>query len=532
MTISVQELLKSNLPQGFTGSRGETGFTGSIGFTGSQGETGFTGSVGFTGSQGETGFTGSVGFTGSQGIQGVGGEWVLVNSNYTASSADMLICDSSGGTFTITMPFEPAAGDYVKLADANSWKDINVTVDGNEETFEGTAAQLILNVEEVLVTLIYDGSTWQVFTNVGPVGQSWDVGDIRYTSQTLNAPEWLKADASIYLQNTYPQLFESLGLLRNNFQYDGVFSDAEILEDYTDIYQILYEDNILIAAGDSGKLSTSTDGITWTFRNSQLTDEISLLFYANSLFFAISGRALSTSTDGITWTLRTTNFTEFSEITSITYGNGLYIIAGSEGQLATSTNGESWTLRTSEFDSSRINGLAFGNDIFVAVGEEGKIATSADGESWSLISSSILIELQQITFITFGANTFIFGRDGTLLQSEDFTSIEVVNENFVGFISLPTNSFALKYTNDMFVFIGRVDRGTLTIVTSKDGIVWEQNYFVNTSNPRSFTYFNQSFLITTSNPYLLSISEPYDLDTQFTTPKMPKINGSTAYIKT
>ncbi len=65
-------------PQGYTGSRGETGYVGSAsiapgprGYTGSQG-AGFTGSqgdLGYTGSQG-AGFTGSAGYVGSRGIQG------------------------------------------------------------------------------------------------------------------------------------------------------------------------------------------------------------------------------------------------------------------------------------------------------------------------------------------------------------------------------------------------------------------------------------------------------------------------------
>lgn len=59
--------------RGYTGSRGNTGFTGSpsttIGFTGSRGLIGYTGSAGtdatgFTGSAGNTGFTGSPGSSG------------------------------------------------------------------------------------------------------------------------------------------------------------------------------------------------------------------------------------------------------------------------------------------------------------------------------------------------------------------------------------------------------------------------------------------------------------------------------------
>lgn len=90
MSITIQSLLRTNLPRGpvgFTGSLGGTGFTGSQGpaggFTGSRGETGFTGSQGeagpaggYTGSQGVTGFTGSqgdLGYVGSQGSSGFTG---------------------------------------------------------------------------------------------------------------------------------------------------------------------------------------------------------------------------------------------------------------------------------------------------------------------------------------------------------------------------------------------------------------------------------------------------------------------------
>jgi hypothetical protein len=69
MAISIQQIMVDGSPIGYTGSRGDLGFTGSQG-TGFTGSAGFTGSLGFTGSQGEVGFTGSqgeVGFTGSQG---------------------------------------------------------------------------------------------------------------------------------------------------------------------------------------------------------------------------------------------------------------------------------------------------------------------------------------------------------------------------------------------------------------------------------------------------------------------------------
>jgi hypothetical protein len=66
MKISVQEIIQNSSPRGYTGSQGDTGYTGSqgLGFTGSRGEDGYVGAdgaQGYTGSQGEVGYTGSAG---------------------------------------------------------------------------------------------------------------------------------------------------------------------------------------------------------------------------------------------------------------------------------------------------------------------------------------------------------------------------------------------------------------------------------------------------------------------------------------
>jgi hypothetical protein len=47
---------------------------------------------------------------------------------------------------------------------------------------------------------------------------------------------------------------------------------------------------------------------------------------------------MTTSTDGITWTTRTSGFGA-TTIRALTYGNNLYVAAGTAGVLTTSTNG-------------------------------------------------------------------------------------------------------------------------------------------------------------------------------------------------
>lgn len=167
---------------GFSGSRGVTGFTGSlgfvgskgdIGFTGSRGVTGFTGSLGFTGSRGNNGFTGSLGFTGSKGTLG----WTVRTANYTAANMDALIANTSGGSFTITLPVSPATGTTVVIADPGTW-DVNpLTVARNGSTIEGVADDFVLNIKDIRVDLVYDGTTWQIFTSISG-GTGIDTVDI------------------------------------------------------------------------------------------------------------------------------------------------------------------------------------------------------------------------------------------------------------------------------------------------------------------------------------------------------------------
>jgi hypothetical protein len=70
--VSLSSIIQGTTLLGYTGSRGDLGYTGSAGagFTGSQG---IQGTIGYTGSAGSNGTIGVDGYTGSQGIIGYTG---------------------------------------------------------------------------------------------------------------------------------------------------------------------------------------------------------------------------------------------------------------------------------------------------------------------------------------------------------------------------------------------------------------------------------------------------------------------------
>jgi hypothetical protein len=200
-------------PQGPQGPQGIQGLTGATGATGPQGPQGEPGPTGPQGPQGEQGLTGPQGPQGEQGPQGIQGEagvgvpaggstgqvlskssasdydtawvdvsagqspWVNVTANYTAVNGDRLIANTSGGTFTITLPSTPSTGSSIEIADGADFYSNNLNVARNGSTIEGLSEDLILDVKGTKVTLIYDGSTWQLFATIGVGTETYSTVD-------------------------------------------------------------------------------------------------------------------------------------------------------------------------------------------------------------------------------------------------------------------------------------------------------------------------------------------------------------------
>jgi len=96
--------------------------------------------------------------------------YTRVTANTTLTNNQGVITDTTGGTFTVTLPATPSSGNQVWIADGGSWGTTNLTVGRNGSTIEGTAADLTLDISGVEIQMIYDGTTWNIYVLGGAAG--------------------------------------------------------------------------------------------------------------------------------------------------------------------------------------------------------------------------------------------------------------------------------------------------------------------------------------------------------------------------
>lgn len=118
-------------------------------------------------------------------------------SNYTASHKDFLYCDTSAGSFTVTLPATPSEGHTVIVVDAkNYFGTNNLTIDRNGSTIEGDASNMVLSIASKQYTIAYLNSSWRIyvsdaFNNVNsPVYLQGPTAGNEGTDVTLIIKDW------------------------------------------------------------------------------------------------------------------------------------------------------------------------------------------------------------------------------------------------------------------------------------------------------------------------------------------------------
>ena len=98
-----------------------------------------------------------------------------------------------------------------------------------------------------------------------------------------------------------------------------------------------------MAVGDSGTVLTSSDGKSWTIRDSGTSQSLySITIRDNDVSYLAVGNLgkVLTSSDGIAWISKSSGTTQ--NLREVTYSNSNFVAVGGYGTIITSTDGNNW----------------------------------------------------------------------------------------------------------------------------------------------------------------------------------------------
>ena len=130
-------------------------------------------------------------------------------ANYTAAVDDGVQTNTTAGAFTVTLPATPSNGNQVFVVDSfNTWGTNNLTIGRNGSTIEGVAQDLVCDITGVSVQCVYNGTTWDIYAQVGGAGGSVVSGP---ASSTDNAVARFDSTTGKIIQNSVVTIADTTG---------------------------------------------------------------------------------------------------------------------------------------------------------------------------------------------------------------------------------------------------------------------------------------------------------------------------------
>ena len=238
---------------------------------------------------------------------------------------------------------------------------------------------------------------------------------------------------------------------------------------------------------------SSLDGKTWKFESSSNNPENNDLLYANGKYFIAynryGGGGIQQSTDGKNWCTLTTglpssssDYNNFYNLNGITYGQGKYIVVGSNGMVLSSSDGESWSNQALELgnDYINLNDVIYAGGQYVIVGNYGTILTSSDGVTWVKQDSGLNGYSNNLRSISYGNDKYVVVGGSKILSSTDGISWSAENS---------TSQYGNQYDQVCFDSAGFVATGSRSTATafSKNGVSWTEKSLKSTQTIDNIT---------------------------------------------
>lgn len=269
-----------------------------------------------------------------------------------------------------------------------------------------------------------------------------------------------------------------------DIEFIGSLSNTDVpqitLLDYTELIHLIQTTNN----------GTSPNG-SWTLRTSALSTGLTSVAYGNGLFVAVSyAQTVQTSPDAITWTSQAA--AGANNWRSVTYGNGLFVAVSGDGthRVMTSPDGINWTARTAA-SAQQWNSVVYGGDRFVAIALNGGMY-SLDGINWTNTSSG-LNNGHEWYALTYGNGLFVATAHvevGTTGAATSADGVNWTNED------VPANKQwdCVTYGNGLFVAIANFSSDNQRVMTSPDGINWTLRSAFGGNYWSAVTYGNGMFI--------------------------------------
>lgn len=94
------------------------------------------------------------------GAEGLGGtSYIFKSANYTAKSGEVILVDTSGGAFTVSLPASPSTGDVVTVLGVDPYTSAGVIISGNGNLILASATYTNLTSNTVL-NFYFNGTVW------------------------------------------------------------------------------------------------------------------------------------------------------------------------------------------------------------------------------------------------------------------------------------------------------------------------------------------------------------------------------------
>ncbi len=240
--------------------------------------------------------------------------------------------------------------------------------------------------------------------------------------------------------------------------------------------RVAYGDGRWLTLG-SGRVATSTNGLTWTRTTADLSNGAGWVYdalaYFRGRFFAWgAGLPLLSSVDGTTWRveLETPNPLFFPN--ALAASSDRLVAAGRFGGLRSSADGATWTNHTVNTVNGDLRSAAYGAGRWIVAGTQG-LAASSDAVTWQMLPAAAGYDGGTVAF---GNGRFVAGAsDGGIGISQDG------GESWTRVVTRPTALLRITYGNGLFVaatnsqnWINGVFYSEL--ISSADGVTWSPGF--------------------------------------------------------